>query len=132
MLFEISTRITMDLQKIYANRFGNTGIEKRRAVWQTLCDAYFGPLIGPNKDIIDLGCGYGEFINNISARSKIAIDMNTDAASHLDSDVRFLKSDATKLDQIADASADIVFTSNFLEHLSSKETCNQVFAEVRR
>jgi SAM-dependent methyltransferase len=122
----------MDLQKIYANRFGDIGVEKRKQVWQTLCAAYFGPLIGPNKDIIDLGCGYGEFINNIAARSKTAIDMNTDAVSHLAPDVRFLMSDATKLDQISDASADIVFTSNFLEHLPSKGACDQVFAEVRR
>jgi SAM-dependent methyltransferase len=122
----------MDLQKIYANRFGDTGIEKRKQVWHTLCDAYFGPLIGPDKDIIDLGCGYGEFINNIPARSKTAIDMNTDAVSHLGKDVRFLQADATKLEQIGDTSADIVFTSNFLEHLPGKEICDQVFAEVRR
>jgi SAM-dependent methyltransferase len=124
--------ITMDLQKIYENRFGDTGIAKRKQVWQTLCAAYFAPLIGPDKDIIDLGCGYGEFINNISARSKTAVDMNTDSVSHLDPDIRFLQSDATKLDQIADSSADVVFTSNFLEHLPSKEICDQVFAEVRR
>jgi ubiquinone/menaquinone biosynthesis C-methylase UbiE len=101
-------------------------------VWRVLCDAFFGPLIGPGKDIIDLGCGYGEFINNISARSKTAIDMNMDVTAHLAPDVRFIKCDAGHLDQLPDASADVVFTSNFLEHLANKEACDKVIADVRR
>jgi ubiquinone/menaquinone biosynthesis C-methylase UbiE len=122
----------MDLGAIYRDRFGGrTGVVKRDRVWQTLCRSFFNGLIGPDKTILDLACGYGEFINNVTARHKLAVDLNPDARQHLNGDVKFLLVSATNI-PIPDGSVDIVFASNFLEHLPDKDTCNQVFEEIKR
>jgi SAM-dependent methyltransferase len=121
-----------DLTTIYRIRFETTGLQKRRRIWRVLCSHYFSQLIGPNKDILDLACGHGEFINNISGRSREAIDLNSDATRYLDPDIKFTKCPAHNLSSIESASKDVVFTSNFLEHLPSKATCDLVFDEVKR
>jgi ubiquinone/menaquinone biosynthesis C-methylase UbiE len=122
----------MDLATIYQSRFEETGLKKRNAVWSVLCRNFFNPLIGEQKDVLDMACGYGEFINNVAARSKTAIDMNADAKKHLSSAVQFHNCPATEMSPVADASQDVVFTSNFLEHLLTKADCNTVFSEVLR
>jgi len=122
----------MDLQKMYADRFERTGIEKRKRVWRILCQHYFNRLIPPSATVLDLACGYGEFINHVAAGQRIAIDLNPDAGKNLDAGIRFVHGSATDLSMIEDRSIDVVFTSNFLEHLPSKEACSQLFLAVRR
>lgn len=122
----------MDISTIYHERFTSTGLDKRDQVWRTLCKSFFDPLIGSDKVVLDLACGYGEFINNVTARKKVAADLNPDARDHLQPDVQFISSCATDLSEVRDGSIDVVFTSNFLEHLPDKETCNKVFVEVLR
>ncbi|MEQ1940429.1 class I SAM-dependent methyltransferase [Mesorhizobium sp. CN5-321] len=121
-----------DLSKIYQSRFANTGLEKRNAVWQVLCRSFFSRYVRPTDTILDLACGYGEFINNIEAANKIGVDLNPDAPTHLAGDVTFHLSAADNLSDIADSSVETVFTSNFLEHLPDKKTCDRVFAEILR
>jgi ubiquinone/menaquinone biosynthesis C-methylase UbiE len=123
---------TMDLSLMYRERFGATKLETRRRVWSVLCRSFFDDLVGKNSDVLDLGCGYGEFINNIRARRKIAVDLNPDARSHLDKDITFILSPGTDLSPVPDANVDVVFASNFLEHLPSKAECDVVFAEIKR
>ena len=122
----------MDLSAIYRERFTKTGLVKRDQVWRTLCRSFFNPLIGSDKIVLDLACGYGEFINNVAARKRIAVDTNSSARDHLQPDVQFISSSATDLSEVQDGSIDVVFTSNFLEHLPDKETCDKVFTEIRR
>ena len=121
-----------NVQAIYRARFGDTGLEKRDRVWKALCSGFFNELIGPGKDILDMACGYGEFINNVSAKSRMAVDMNPDAPSHLRPEVRFCHGPSTKMEGISDAAADVVFTSNFLEHLPNQNACDATFDEVKR
>ena len=122
----------MDLQAIYRERFSDTGFAKRDRVWKVLCGSFFNSLIGQDKTVLDLACGYGEFINNVAARKKIAVDLNSDAKIHLHPEVQFVLSEAGNLSDIPDGSIDAVFTSNFLEHLPDKTACNNVFAEIFR
>lgn len=121
-----------DIQKLYANRFIDTGLEKRKRVWKALCEQFFDPLIDADGTVLDLGCGYGEFINNVRCRHKIAVDVNPDAAAHLHSDVRFFRTRVTDLSAIGADSIDTVFTSNMLEHLTSKQECSDVMREAWR
>jgi ubiquinone/menaquinone biosynthesis C-methylase UbiE len=130
--WEFFTDDKMYLSAIYQERFTNTGLAKRDQVWQVLCRSFFDPLIGPDKIVLDLACGYGEFINNVRARNKIAVDLNPDARGHLNQDVQFVLSAATDLVAIPDESIDVAFTSNFLEHLPDKKACNDMFAEIKR
>jgi len=121
-----------DLSKLYRFRFRETDRAGKMRLWKVLCERFFQPLIGEDRIIVDLACGYGEFINNIRARKKYAIDLNPDVRAHLDADVDFFPARADSIAAIAENTADIVFASNFLEHLRSKEECDRVLAEVRR
>lgn len=121
-----------DLQQIYEKRFQNTGLSKRQRVWAILCSDMFGKMIPPTSTVLDIACGYGEFINQIPAARKYAIDLNPDSPRHLAPDVNFRATPANDLGFIPDGSLDVAFTSNFLEHLPDKKACDDVLAEVRR
>ena len=60
------------------------------------------------------------------------MDLNPDSPAVLASDVVFHAVAANHLEPIADASVDLVFTSNFFEHLPDKTVLQEVLAEVRR
>ncbi len=121
-----------DLSSIYRKRFSNTGLDKRQRVWKVLCEHFFSKFVKPTDAVLDLACGYGEFINNIQAAKKYAVDLNPDSPSHLASGIVFQSAPATNLSFVADNQLDVVFTSNFLEHLKDKDECNAVLQEVRR
>lgn len=121
-----------DLASIYKSRFSNTGLEKRNRVWKILCDEFFQKYVPPQAVVLDLACGYGEFINNIKASKKYGVDLNPDSPSHLSREVDFKLTPAYDLSHIGNDSVDRVFTSNFLEHLPDKAACDTVLKEVRR
>lgn len=121
-----------DLSKLYRFRFRESDRAGKMRIWKVLCERFFQPLIGEDRVIVDLACGYGEFINNIQAKKKYAVDLNPDARANLAGDVEFCLSRADAIAPLADDSVDIVFASNFLEHLRTKEECDKVLAEVRR
>lgn len=119
-----------NISSMYETRFRDTGLEKRARVWKVLCAAFFQRRIDPGSTVLDLACGYGDFINNIQAARKYAVDLNPDAGKHLAPDVGFFNAVATELDCIESESLDVVFTSNFLEHMPDKTALDAVFAEV--
>ena len=121
-----------DLSKLYRFRFRERDRPTEMRLWKVLCERFFQPLIGDGLVVLDLACGNGSFINNIRAAKKYAVDINPDARDGLSSDVAFVLAQADKVPAIADDTVDVVFASNFLEHLRSKEECDGVFAEVRR
>lgn len=121
-----------DVSTIYRNRFSDTGLERRDRVWKTLCRYHFDRLFVTDGSALDLACGYGEFINNINVAKKFAVDANPDASLHLDADVSFAIAMADRLDHLPSNALDRVFTSNFLEHLPDKATCDRVLQEVLR
>ncbi len=120
------------LSTIYAARFSETGLDKRDRVWRELCRRYFDARVRPEDTVLDIACGYGEFVNNIRAGRRIAVDLNPDAARALAPGVEFHRTPATDLSMIETGSVDFAFTSNFLEHLPSKAVLDEVFAEVLR
>jgi ubiquinone/menaquinone biosynthesis C-methylase UbiE len=82
--------------------------------------------------VLDIGFGHGEFINNIDCKVKYAVDLNRESAKFLSAGIEFFQADAHSLPFIYDDSIDVVFISNFSEHLSSKEELIAVFLEIRR
>ncbi|HKV40731.1 MAG TPA: class I SAM-dependent methyltransferase [Blastocatellia bacterium] len=67
-----------DLAAIYGRRF--SGLEDyRRKVWSILMSDFFHRFVPGNGAVLDLGCGYGEFINQVKARSRYAIDLNPES-----------------------------------------------------
>lgn len=120
-----------ELQQEYQHRFINIA-PYRRHVWRVLVKSYFQAKISTNQDILDLGCGWGEFINEIEANRKYAMDLNPDTAEYLKPAIQFLHQDCSQVWPLADDSLDLVFTSNFLEHLLSKESLSQTLSEAYR
>jgi SAM-dependent methyltransferase len=120
------------VDEIYRARFAVAGLEKRNRVWKVLCAHFFRRFVPDNATVLDLACGYGEFINNIAAARKYAIDLNPDSPGHLNGDIKYHNGLATELDFIPDGTLDVAFTSNFLEHLPSKAACDDVLRAVWR
>lgn len=121
-----------NVSQIYRTRFEDTGLAKRDRVWKTLCRSYFNQRVVQSGSILDLACGYGEFINNIDVKTKFAVDLNPDAKNHLKSDVNFKATRADDLSHIPSNTLDRAFTSNFLEHLPDKKACDVVLREILR
>lgn len=127
----MTTPDSAEVRVLYARRFA-ARLEYRNAVWRVLCQRFWQRFISPNASVLDLGCGYGEFINNIHAGRKWAMDLNPDARQHLAPDVEFLQQDCSQRWQLADASLDVVFTSNFFEHLPTKSSLRATLLEANR
>ena len=120
-----------ELQRIYRQRFGQTS-EYRNRVWQVLATSFFNRWIPADAAVLDLGCGYGEFINNIAAEKKYAMDLNPDARKHLAPAVHLFEQDCALSWPLPDNTLDLVFTSNFFEHLPDKQCLKQTLHQVFR
>jgi SAM-dependent methyltransferase len=123
--------MSQDLQTIYARRFA--GIEKSRdQVWKVLTRHYFQRWIKPQDVVLDLGAGFCEFINNIQARQKFAVDLNPVTLRKAAQDVTVISQDVTKTWPLASDSVDVVFSSNFFEHLPTKDDLQRCLGEIHR
>jgi hypothetical protein len=71
--------------------------------------------------VLELGSGYGEFINNVEARRRVAIDVWPDFVQYLADGVEGYVSNAVSIDFLADRSVNFVFASNLVEHLSQDD-----------
>lgn len=120
-----------ELSKIYHRRFVRTAAYRNK-VWQVLTREFFRRWVAADAVVLDLGCGYGEFINNIAAGRKLAMDLNPDAPAHLAREVEFLHQDCSAPWPLPDNSLDVVFTSNFFEHLPDKDCLNRTLRQALR
>lgn len=117
------------LAEVYRARFDKV-LPYRQQVWRVLVDDLFQARLGHPKRVLDLAAGYGDFINNIHAPEKFAIDLNPDAKVHLGADVTLFPIDATAPWPIAAGSLDAIFTSNFFEHLATAADLLDVLAQA--
>lgn len=127
----MSAHSPADLQRIYGARFSSS-LDYRKKVWSVLVGDWFGKFVRPSDAVLDLGCGYGEFINAATCAQKFAMDLNPDAPQFLGAEVKFLQQDCSARWEVSDASLDVVFTSNFFEHLPDKAALDRTFDEIRR
>lgn len=127
----MSANAPADLQRIYEARF-EARQSYRRRIWSVLVGGFFQQFIPSDGTVLDLGCGYGEFINTVRCARKYAMDLNPDAPRHLDPDVTFLEQDCSERWRLEDNALQAVFTSNFFEHLPDKAALGRTLDEVRR
>jgi len=114
--------------KIYKARFKN--IMFRDRLWNVLVEDFFQNFVKNSDVVLDVACGYCEFINNIKCKIKIATDLNPDSRKYAKKGVRFMLGKSSKMN-LAKNSVDLVFVSNFFEHISRAEIVKTI-AELFR
>jgi SAM-dependent methyltransferase len=119
-----------DLDAIYRTRFKNQEAY-RKQVWGVLI-RHFTRWIPPEGVVLDLGCGYCEFINQVQCKEKFAMDLNPEARKRASPDVTVLEQDCSLPWSIPAASLTTVFSSNFLEHLPTKQHVEETLLHAYR
>jgi SAM-dependent methyltransferase len=120
-----------ELERVYSNRFDEVR-EYRKRVWRVLVSNFFQSRVPESGSVLDLGCGYGEFINSVRARRKLAMDLNPAARKHVAGEVQLFEQDCSVPWPLSNGELDVVFTSNFFEHLPDKSTLGRTLDEVLR
>src|SRR5690349_21970655 len=120
-----------DLEVIYERRFAGSE-QQRERVWRVLTSRFFQQWVQPKDVVLDVGAGYCEFINNIQAETKYALDLNPATAERAGSEVSVLSQDVTTAWALPSDSVDVVFSSNFFEHLPAKDALQHCLREIRR
>ncbi|WP_019304193.1 class I SAM-dependent methyltransferase [Xanthomonas oryzae] len=124
--------IDHDLDVLYQHRFPKEELANKNRIWQVLCTQYFSRFVKPNETVVDIGAGYCEFINNIPAAHKIAVDLNPDVRRFAADGIRVINESCIAVSSIPSASVDAVFMSNSLEHLPTKDLVLQTLRESTR
>jgi len=118
------------LEEIYRRRFSeDAGFRKK--MYNVLCRSFFQKYVSETDVVLDLAAGHCEFINNINAGKKIAVDLNSDVKKFAEKDVKAIVSTSTDIKEAGSGTVDVVFTSNFFEHLSREDVVKTI-REVHR
>lgn len=107
---------------------------KRRVVWEEICRFLNRSHISASGRVLEIGCGYGDFIGNIKARSKTGIEFAPAMTEHVAryGDVELLTGDAAAiLPTLAENAFDTVFCSNYFEHFTQEDITLQL-VEISR
>lgn len=87
----------------------------RTRVWKAITE-HLQRYIAPGAAVCDLGAGYADFINQVRAARKFAIDRHPGVARFCAPEVTFLCGESKHL-ELPDGAVDVLFASNLLEHL---------------
>jgi SAM-dependent methyltransferase len=108
------------LKEVYEQRFDAADQARKDAIWREL-GAFLQRYVPAEGRIVDIACDRGYFIRNVRAAQRWATDIR-DVGAALPSDVRFIRASGLDLaDVLPNASFDLAFFSNYLEHLASAE-----------
>jgi len=120
------------LDRLYANRFSEREKAEKLVIWRTLCDAFFSRYVAADAAVLDVGAGYCDFINNIRAGRKVAVDLNPDTKTAAGPGVEV---HLLPLERLVEATGrgtmDVAFASNVFEHLRGPEVLLEVLASIR-
>ncbi len=118
------------LKALYAERFAGD-VTFRREMWRELCAGFFDRYVAADDTVLDLAAGSCEFINAVRARTRIAVDINPAVRTMAGPGVTAVVSPADDLADVVAGSVDVVFASNFFEHID-RPTILAVMAEAHR
>jgi dolichol-phosphate mannosyltransferase len=119
-------------QQLYRLRFSPRDRRKKADVWRVLVRRFFQRWVSEGDVVLDVGCGYGEFLNHLHCARRIGIDLNPDSERLLAPGIEFHAGEAADLSFLPDESVNVVFTSNVLEHLDGKPEVEKLLKEARR
>lgn len=120
---------------VYRHRFSAREKQARATTWRILCRDFLQRRVGEDGTVLDLGAGDGLFITNIRARRRIAVDVVPDVKRLASRGIEVIQAPALEIARAVPGPVDVVFMSNFLEHLPSSaqvlqvlEACHAVLA----
>lgn len=119
----------MNSNDYFQTRF--TYREERKKFWAILTKYLEHLFIHPNSVVLDMGAGYCDFINQLKAREKHALDISLIVKKYAAADVLTHVGSCVEMPDLADGYFDIVFSSNLLEHLSRMESI-ETLQEIHR
>lgn len=132
-MFPLSDEQRSTLARLYSQRFDQVDRRAKARLWGALVDAFLQRFVPADAVVVDLAGGYGEFAAHVRAKRTIVIDLNPDAREAAaegtevrTADVRDLRGQSDLLGIV-----DVVFVSNFFEHLASADDLLAVLAGVR-
>lgn len=120
-----------EVQDLYRVRFDPSEKAAKDKLWKIIC-AHLQRWFPENGTVLDLGAGYCEFINNIKAARKVAVDMNPDTVGCAAPGVQVINAPVVPLPSMRTDSIDAAFVSNLLEHLADKAQVMELLREVLR
>lgn len=103
---------------------------RREVVWKALWESFFSRRIAPEDTVLDLGAGWGSFINQVHSRRRIAVDMWPGVTQHVAPGVEAHVGSATDLSFLSEGSVDFAFASNLLEHLT-RDDCAKLVSNLK-
>ena len=103
----------------FATRF--TFDSRRTVLWSTLCSRVFQQYVPSQGTVVELGAARGDFINNIKALRRVAVDVWPGVTEYAAAGVEAHVRSGIDLGFLDSKSVDVVFASNFVEHLQVDE-----------
>jgi SAM-dependent methyltransferase len=94
---------------------------RRDRLWKTLCESFFSRLIRPDFCVLELGAGYGHFINHVRCARRFAVDQWEGFPQFAAAGVQTQVGSVSDLGFVPDGSVDFAFASNLFEHLTRAE-----------
>lgn len=125
--------MSINRQALYESRFPSQDHAAKDAIWSVLCRDFFQRYVHKSDTVADIGAGHGEFLRHIDCAARIAIDIEPMPGRVLPAGTREVTAASHDLAaHVGDASVDVVFCSNFFEHLPDTLTFLATLREIRR
>lgn len=117
---------------VYDIRFAERERTQKEAAWRQIGALLQRRYIPASSRVLDIATDLGYFIRNIDVEERWASDLR-DTSAHLPDGIRFVRSDGLALAEVVPNDYfDVVFMSNYLEHLQSGEQVIQQLGVARR
>ena len=120
----------MNYQRLYEYRFRGIDQDARAEVWKEIA-AHVHDEMGRPQRVLDPAAGRGEFINNVPASERWAVDAVAYEEGTHAPDTRVIVSDIFEA-ELPEAYFDGVWVSNFLEHLLTQEAVATFLEKMHR
>ena len=125
MLWLAAGRMSAGPQAYFESRFAHD--PRRETLWRVLYANHFSRLISAEDCVLELGAGYGHFINQVVSRKRIAVDQWGGFTGYLKPGIEGRVGDVADLSFLAPSSVNFAFASNLFEHITQNE-----FASILR
>jgi SAM-dependent methyltransferase len=126
-------KIEDGLEQLYANRWTERERLAKSQLWKVLYDSFLSRYVPPGGAVLDIAAGYCDFINNVRAARRVAIDLNPEMTRMAAPGV---ETHLATLERIADVlepgSIDLAFASNIFEHLRGPDVLLEILGAIHR